>query len=39
VLQTGSVDALAEVGQKIDMARIAKIIVEYKTFLIWGSPC
>jgi len=39
VSQTATLDALAEVGQKIDKATIAKTIAEYKTFLILGSPC
>jgi hypothetical protein len=39
VSQIATFEALADVGQKIDIAIIAKMIIEYKTFLILGSPC
>jgi hypothetical protein len=33
------VDALALTGQSNDIETMAKIMAEYKNFLILGSPC
>jgi hypothetical protein len=39
VSHTADVDALAPIGQNNDIENMAKIIAEYKNFLILGSPC